>query len=346
MRSDALLATLPDLSARLMRDVLHSEMQISWDRFCDYNHIKPLQLDAGAREIFAQEELLLQQGFFTSTREHPNLWLETGLRYRAAGYGPLGIAMMTAETLGDALKIACRYQSLTYSLIEYHFVSAPNGACALIGDDSALSDRFGDFTQHRDLGAIRTLLFDVIGPTLPLESVSVAAAPPADWARFVAQYPCRVEFNAAQTRWQFRPGSVNTPVLLADRTLLAFYSAKCDNLLETASSNIAIGQRLTRMIELEDDWYPSLAEAASRLAVSERTLHRRLAEEGTTLTAVVDDARYRKARRLLAQRRMTIDAVAFAVGFADPSSFSRAFKRWSGMSAQDYRRTLTPGAQL
>ena len=343
MRTDALLATLPDLSARLMRDVLHSELRISWSRFCDYNHIKPLQLDAGAQDILAQEELLLQQGFFESTASHPNLWLNIGLRYRAAGFGLFGIAMMTADTLGEVLRIASKYQALSYSLIEYRFVSAPNGSCALVGDDAGLTDLFRDFMQHRDLGAIRNVLYDVIGPTLPLELVSVAASPPADWDKVSAMFPCRVEFNAAQTRWQFKPGAVNTPTLLADRTLLSFYSSKCDTLMERASSNVTVSQRLARMLDLEDGWFPSLKDAASRLAMSERTLHRRLADEGTTLSAVVDTARYRKARQLLAHKKATVDSIAFAVGFSDPSSFSRAFKRWSGTSAQDYRRTVLGG---
>ena len=343
MRTDALLATLPDLSARLMRDVLHSELRISWSRFCDYNRIKPLQLDAGAVEILAQEELLLQKGFLASTANSPNLWFDIGLRYRAAGYGSFGIAMMTAGTLGEALAIACKYQALTYSLIDYRFVSAPNGSCALIGDDEALTDTFRDFSQHRDLGAIRTLLQDVIGAAIPLELVAVAAPPPADWEKVRPFFPCRVEFNAAQTRWQFRPGAVNAPVVLADRTLLSFYSSKCDSLLERASSNVTVAQRLARMLDLEDGWFPSLKDAAHRLAMSERTLHRRLADEVTTLSAVVDTARYRKARQLLAQKKTTVDTIAFAVGFADPSSFSRAFKRWSGTSAQEYRRTMLGG---
>lgn len=343
MRTDALLATLPDLSARLMRDVLHSELKINWGRFCDYNRIKPLQLDAGALEILAQEELQLQRGFFASTANSPTLWFDIGLRYRAAGYGSFGIAMMTAGTLGEALHIACKYQALTYSLIDYRFVTAPNGSCALIGGDDALTDPFRDFTQHRDLGAIRTLLQDVIGPAIPLEVVSVAAAPPANWDKVRAMFPCRVEFNAAQTRWQFKPGSVNTPVVLADHTLLSFYTSKCDMLLERASSNVTVAQRLARMVDMEDNWFPSLKDAAHRLAMSERTLHRRLADEGTTLTAVVEAARYRKARQMLAQKKTTVDSIAFAVGFSDPSSFSRAFKRWSGTSAQDYRRSILSG---
>ncbi|MES2492978.1 MAG: AraC family transcriptional regulator ligand-binding domain-containing protein [Pseudomonadota bacterium] len=345
MRTDALMATLPDLSARLMRDVLRSELQIDWSRFCDASRIKPLHLDTGALEILAQEELLLQQGFFASTANRPTLWFDIGLRYRAAGYGSFGIAMMTAPTLGEALHIACKYQALTYSLIDYRFVTAPNGSCALIGGDEALTDPFRDFTQHRDLGAIRTLLQDVIGAEIPLELVSVAAAAPAGWDKLSAMFPCRVEFDAPQTRWQFRPGAAQTPVVLADRTLLSFYSAKCDALLECASATVTVAQRLARMLDMEDGWFPSLKDAARRLAMSERTLHRRLADEGTTLTAVVEAARYRKARQLLAQRKATVDSIAFAVGFSDPSSFSRAFKRWSGTSAQDYRRAIRTAGQ-
>ena len=73
MNFDALFAALPDLSARIMRNALASELNVNWDTFCRNNRIKPVCLDDGTTELLAQDELLLQQGFVELTaNNHPN----------------------------------------------------------------------------------------------------------------------------------------------------------------------------------------------------------------------------------------------------------------------------------
>lgn len=340
MDSNALYAALPDLSARIMRSALVGELNVNWETFCRDNRLKPVRLDEDTTELLAQEELLLQQGFVESTTNHPNLWVEVGLRYRSIKYGALGLAMMTARTLGEALEIACRYQALTFSLINYRYAVAPNGACALIGSDDKLPVHLDNFTQHRDLGAIRTLIHDLMAGEQVLERITVAAPPPANWAESRKSFPCPVEFHAQRTQWIFLPGMATRSLPLADRELSMLYSSRCDGLLSRARTDTPVTHRLAALLNAGRDQILSAGEAAQQLALSERTLHRRLAEEGTRFSAMVDEARYRRARALLADRRMSIEAIAFAVGFAEPSSFSRAFKRWAGIGAFEFRRQL------
>ncbi|QXQ07463.1 AraC family transcriptional regulator [Sphingosinicellaceae bacterium] len=338
MDSNALYTALPDLSARIMRNCLVNDFRINWDSFCRESHIRPVNLDEHAYELFAREEILLQQGFAGCTANMPNVWFNVGLSYRSIKYGALGIAMMTARTLGDALEIACRYQSLTYSLINYRFASAPNGACALVGSFGDKLPQLHEFTQHRDLGAIRTLVADLMGGELPLERVTVAAPPPPNWSDLRRHFPCPVDFDAERTQWMFLPGSIDLPLPLADGELLTLYSSRCDAVLGRANADSTITGRLAARLSQSDGAFLSAGEAAHQLALSERTLHRRLAEDGTRFSTMVDEARYARAKELLLDRRMTVERVAFAVGFAEPSSFSRAFKRWSGMGALQYRR--------
>lgn len=338
MDTNALYAALPDLSARIMRDALVNDFKVNWDAFCRNSSIRPVRLDDEASELLAQDEILLQQGFADRTATRPGIWFDVGLRYRSIKYGALGLAMMTARTLGDALEIACRYQSLTFSLINYRFVVAPNGSCALVGRWSGHMPHLHDFTHHRDLGAIRTLIADLMGGDLPLERITIAAAPPPNWPSQRRYFPCPVEFDADRTQWMFVPGAANRPLPLADDELQTLYSSRCDALLWRANAVSTIKVRLAARLSQAGGAFPSAGEAARHFALSERTLHRRLAEEGTRFSAMVDEARYARARQLLADRRMTVEGIASAVGFAEPSSFSRAFKRWSGMGALEYRR--------
>lgn len=343
MSPDSLLAALPDLSARIMHREVTDTLRVNWEAFCRDSHIKPLRLDEGSSELLAQDELLLQQAFANATAGHPELWFDVGSRYRSLKYGSLGLAMMTAQTLGEALDVACRYQALTYSLIEYRVTKAPNGAGALIGDAREVPQALYDFTQHRDLGAIRTLIDDLMAGDPVLERVQVSAPPPCNWGQVRRTFACAVEFDADCTAWIFRPGAMDRPLPLGDRSLLEIYRSRCDFLLDRARGETPLVQRLSALLDAGGEALPHAQVAALRLGLSERTLHRRLAEEGARYSQLIDENRYRRARGLLADRRMSIENIAFTVGFSEPSSFSRAFKRWSGVGAMEYRRRLLAG---
>jgi len=76
--------------------------------------------------------------------------------------------------------------------------------------------------------------------------------------------------------------------------------------------------------------YPDLPTVASCLHVSTRTLKRQLEGRGTSFRKLVDEARYRQALALLRNPDLAIQQIATAVGYEDPPSFTRAFRRWSG----------------
>jgi AraC-like DNA-binding protein len=77
--------------------------------------------------------------------------------------------------------------------------------------------------------------------------------------------------------------------------------------------------------------------AARALGLSPRSLRRRLSQEGSSYTALVEQSLATRAKRLLADGECSIEAAAYAMGFADPSAFYRAFKRWTGTTPKEYR---------
>jgi AraC-like DNA-binding protein len=77
---------------------------------------------------------------------------------------------------------------------------------------------------------------------------------------------------------------------------------------------------------------------ARRLALSSRTLQRRLAAERTTFQAVLEDTRHALARDYLHRRDVSITEIAFLLGYDEPSSFYRAFRHWSGTTPQQARQ--------
>jgi AraC-like DNA-binding protein len=81
---------------------------------------------------------------------------------------------------------------------------------------------------------------------------------------------------------------------------------------------------------------------AREIGVSTRSLRRRLASEGTSFDAVVNDTLARRAIRLLSVERMTIQETAYALGYSDTTAFHRAFKRWTGKTPSTWQAEETP----
>jgi len=85
------------------------------------------------------------------------------------------------------------------------------------------------------------------------------------------------------------------------------------------------------------DGYADLERVAGSLLMSARTLKRKLQQRGTTFRALLDDARFRQAQRLLENPDLGIHQVAIALGYRDPACFTRAFRRWSGRTPSQLR---------
>ena len=84
--------------------------------------------------------------------------------------------------------------------------------------------------------------------------------------------------------------------------------------------------------------YPSISRVALGLRVPVRTLQRRLHNQGLTYSELIDFLRQREAYRKLMAKGESIVHIVAAMGYADPSSFSRAFRRWTNMPPSAYRR--------
>jgi AraC-like DNA-binding protein len=85
---------------------------------------------------------------------------------------------------------------------------------------------------------------------------------------------------------------------------------------------------------------PSAPAVASKLGLKPRTLHRLLGKQGTSFTRLLEDKRYDSAQRLLRESATPVLSIAWSLGYADASAFSRAFRRWSGMTPNEWRKAM------
>jgi AraC-like DNA-binding protein len=113
--------------------------------------------------------------------------------------------------------------------------------------------------------------------------------------------------------------------------------------LERLDRTDIVTQVRRRILELLPSGSPTQTEIARGLALSPRTLHRRLADAGTSFADLLDDTRRELAGGYLQRSDYSIAEVAYLLGFAEVSSFNRAFRRWTGTPPSAVRRQLAAG---
>ena len=85
-------------------------------------------------------------------------------------------------------------------------------------------------------------------------------------------------------------------------------------------------------------FFPGIDYVAEKLGLSDRTLRRRLKEEGSTYRKILDEIRFELAREYLADTQLPIDEIAVLLGYTEPGNFCHAFRRWGGQSPRSWRQ--------
>ncbi|MEN0065354.1 MAG: AraC family transcriptional regulator ligand-binding domain-containing protein [Myxococcota bacterium] len=136
------------------------------------------------------------------------------------------------------------------------------------------------------------------------------------------------------------------PFLTANDAMWRIFEPELRRRLDDLQGNASFEER-TRAVLLEalPSGQSAMEPVARRLAVSSRTLQRRLREEGTTFKEVVRATRESLARHYLRHTQLTATEIAFLLGFEEPTSFFRAFHRWTGATPETLRQTLVDSTQ-
>jgi AraC-like DNA-binding protein len=167
-------------------------------------------------------------------------------------------------------------------------------------------------------------MFDIAGPGTPAAS------------RYSSLFHAPVRFDAPETTVAMPSESLPVPNPLADPRAFADAISELDAMERHFLQGAGIVDRVERALEERDD-EPSLGDIAASLKVSPRTLERLLRNSQTSFRALLEERRRRHAERLLRDETLTIAEVAYRLGFADPANFTRACRRWFGISPSGYR---------
>jgi AraC-like DNA-binding protein len=186
-------------------------------------------------------------------------------------------------------------------------------------------------------GVVTERIRQTLGVSLGFSEVAFMHAPPRDCTRHNDFFRAKVAFDAPLDRLVFATEFLDMPLATAAPSLAEFLEARIGALAPDTDPTIARAR--DAIAALLDQKEVGLDAAAKKLGKSRRTLQRELQERGTSHKDILDQVRRERALALLGSGEHGVAQVADALGFADPSAFYRAFRRWTGASPRTFRRS-------
>ncbi|MBD9424715.1 AraC family transcriptional regulator [Pseudomonas sp. PDM15] len=258
---------------------------------------------------------------------------------RPASFHVVGYALMSSRNLLEGFNRLVRYQRIIAEGSDLCLRPSPEGyelIQAIHGDRLPPARQSSEASLAYSLAFCRWLTGKPITPLL----VSFQGPAPANLELYQQVFQAPLKFNAEHYSLLYARADLETPLPSANEALAQLHDRFAGEYLARFSESRVTHQVRQVLCRLLPQGEPKREAVAQALLLSERTLQRRLQEEGTSYQQLLDDTRRELAEQYLAQPNLTLLEVAYLLGFADPSNFFRAFRRWFDATPGEYRARL------
>jgi AraC-like DNA-binding protein len=265
--------------------------------------------------------------------------LELGASFHLTDYGFYGYALLSSATVRDAVNFGMAYRELATPIIDVELIETDAEAVWTIRPlpDFAPHEAMARFVQEYQSGILLSLHKSVTGNAFHLRSASFGFGVPADAVHYHSVLNCPIEFGAPHTELRFDRAWLEQRPLGAHAITFQLVQDTCREMLERIGGGRGVVGEIYRHLLSSSGQFASLDEMAGYLDLHPRTLRRKIISEGMTYQEIVDEVRFKIASTYLTRTEMTHESISERLGFSDASSFRRAFKRWAGMSPNEFK---------
>lgn len=270
----------------------------------------------------------------------PDFGLRLSKKQNMETLGPIAIMARTSSTVGDALFCIARYiahhsPAITLGLDD---VSAPQFPRIKL-DITATDFPYRHQTIEMAIGLMANVHAMLTEHRKKPEAVLFKHSRAIDLKAYKRHFGCPVIFNQDCNALVLTPEQFDFPIRTADsfqRDVIANYVIK-----KSGGSPLTFVEQTKFVISrLLPTQCCNIKTVASELFMHQRTLQRRLKDEGHIFEEMVDRIRKQDAQNFLAEKRMPMAQIAGLLGYQEQSSFNRAVKRWFGVTPNNYRKLL------
>jgi AraC-like DNA-binding protein len=267
---------------------------------------------------------------------NPAIGLNMAQVVRPASFHVVGYALMSSRNLRDGFTRLVRYQRIIGEGADLNFLPQPDGYALSL---AIHGDRLPPARQSAEASIAYCLAFCrwMTGKPIRPREVRLQGPAPTELAPYQQVFQAPLKFNAERYELIFERADLEAPLPSANEALAQLHDRFAGEYLARFCSSRVTHQARQVLCRLLPQGEPRREVVAQALHLSQRTLQRRLQEEGTSYQQLLDDTRRELAEQYLGQVDLTLLEVAYLLGFADPSNFFRAFRRWFGETPGEYR---------
>lgn len=284
------------------------------------------------------DQLIRVYANIAEASNNPTIGLLQGQQILPHHHGVWGYAMQTAADLGQSIRIFNKYfdvagpiarQILKINSKEARWIT--EGVLALeparrVGVEEMISGNY-------------TLLMHLSDGKFKLKELSLDYPRPVGYEAYEKLFQCPVHFDQGVIEMRFDISMLGLKLIYADEETERVCEQRCMQLLERlGSKGNNIVDQVRRIIYESSCDSRDVETVASKICLSPRTLRRYLKNEGTTFMLVLNEVRCALSTDYLKETQLSIDEIAYLLGYSETSNFRRAFKQWMGKSPSNYRQ--------
>lgn len=305
-------------------------------------------------ESLAQAEFLPWQSMarifdnLDQLEESPAWTVRLGERLNITSHGALGFAALTAATLGEAVDVIGRYHAARLSTVEIELREEAN-QYSLVLHDLTGDQRFARRIAEIALKVIESLLLAVLGQPPGRQVVISLSRPAPDWQRELsAGYDAEVRYCGEHDAISIPASWRQLPSPLHEKSVHLQNILKCQQIIEARQAFSDTSHMVGFVLRSYFDACaagravaaqpPTLEEIAARVHVAPRTLIRRLKQENSAYSEILEALRKEYAQRMLTDASLNVAEISARLGYTEPANFGRAFRRWFALSPAAWRR--------
>ncbi|NMG42141.1 helix-turn-helix domain-containing protein [Aromatoleum toluvorans] len=287
----------------------------------------PRRLSDGVNR-YSQEAVSSLWRAAVSETSDPYFGLKLAAHIRPSTFHVVGYAMSCSASLGNALQRFARYAKLVSSSATVTLTQTPGHRRLAFSFDTGDAPPIFQTIDAVVAGIVHFSTW-IVGEDIVPAAVHFRHAPPDGSEEYSRALKCPVAFGQQEDCIVFDASDMDRPILAADEQLASLLDHMALNHMAQMSRRFSSKVRDYLLKELSNGEI-SKRGTASAMHMTERTLLRRLKDEGTTFQEILDHLREQLAYDYLRRSDLTVQDVSAMLGFSDASTFSRAFKRWTG----------------
>lgn len=275
----------------------------------------------------------------------PDIGLRVGQRLGIGSHGMLGFALLNCRDLEQAINILSRYIATRTPLLKTEIKQSQGRVSILLSPAFELPGARRAFIETVTVTFCN--LFIMLTPEpfkkQVLEVICFDFEAPLYAESYHDYFPVKCDFKSQDCRIVLNSTTLHRHFNQSDEVALNNLINQFEQQLATlpGSGSGSVKDKVQNVLDAEHHRIPNLEEVAKVLFITPRTLHRRLKQENTSYRELLASTKKKQAIQYLEHSQLTIQQIAWSLGYDDVANFRRAFKTWTGVTPGHYRDNIS-----